>query len=269
MADREDDQPPMMQDWYTHYYQVVLASRANALYCERLSGRNLCQHDFTEMADLDRLIQVTGMNERHHALDLGCGNGFITEYLSDQSGARFTGLDLVPEAIRQAQERTRAKRDRLRFQVGDMARLDFPPASFDILVAVDSLYFTELGQTVGAMKGVLAPGGQMALFYAHGWVPWEPLDTFPRDSTLPDRTPLALALQAHGLAYQTWDYTSADYAHAQRKQRIAEELRDAFAAEGNLFLYENHHGEAVGVQRAIEAGAHARYLYHVTNLSNS
>ncbi|MCW5853334.1 MAG: class I SAM-dependent methyltransferase [Anaerolineae bacterium] len=258
-----------MLDWYTRYYQVVLDSRANALYCERLAGRNLYQHDFTEMADLDRLIEVTGMSEGQRVLDLGCGNGFITEYLSDQSGACCTGLDFIPEAIRQAEERTRAKRDRLRFQEGDMARLDFPPASFDILIAVDTLYFTELIQTIGEMKRVLAPGGQMALFYAHGWVPWESLDAFPRDSTLPDRTPLALALQAHGLAYRTWDYTQADYAHAQRKQRIAEDLRDAFEAEGNLFLYENHQGEAVGVQRAIEANAHTRYLYHVTTLSNS
>ena len=265
----ELDPPPTMHDWYTRYYQAVLDSRANALYCERLAGRNLCQHDFTELADLDRLVQVTGLRPGQHALDLGCGNGFITEYLADQSGACFTGLDLAPEAIRQALARTAAKRDRLRFQVGDMARLDFPPAAFDILVAVDSLYFTELVQTVGEMKRVLAPGGQMALFYAHGWVPWEPLDAFPRDSIRPDRTPLALALQAHGLAYQAWDYTQADYAHAQRKQRIAEDLRDAFEAEGNLFLYENHHGEALGVQRAIEAGAHARYLYHVTKLSNS
>ena len=42
MADRLKDQPPMMWDWYTRYYQVVLHSRANALYCERLAGRNLC-----------------------------------------------------------------------------------------------------------------------------------------------------------------------------------------------------------------------------------
>lgn len=36
------------------------------------------------------------------------------------------------------------------------------------------------------------------------------------------------------------------------------------AAEGNLWLYEVQAGTAAGVRQAIEAGAHARYLYVVT-----
>ena len=83
------DKPPMYE-WYTQYYAAVASSRANALYCERLAGRNLCQHDFTEMSHLDRIIEVTGMSGGQRVLDMGCGNGFIAEYLSDTSGANVT-----------------------------------------------------------------------------------------------------------------------------------------------------------------------------------
>ncbi len=252
-----------MWEWYTRYYAAVARSRANAVYCERLSGRNLCQHDFTEMSHLDRLIEVSGMGAGQRVLDMGCGNGFIAEYLSDVTGAHVTGIDFIPDAIRQAQERTRDKVDRLDFRVGDMARLDFPPASFDIIVSIDTLYFTPIVETVRAMKTLLKPGGQVAIFYSQGREPWVPPETFPTDSTLPDATPLALALQASDLPYETLDFTTDDYQHALRKRAIAEELRAEFEAEGNLFLYENHHGEAVGVAAAIEEGNHRRYLYHV------
>ena len=252
-----------MWDWYHRYYAAVARSEATAAYCERLMGRNLCQHDFTEMAHLDHLTEVTGMGPGQRALDLGCGNGFIAEYLSDLSGARVVGLDMIPLAIQHASQRTATKRGRLAFVVGDMAALPFAEASFDVVVSVDTLYFTDLGETVRQMARLLRPGGRMGLFYAHGWEPWRPLEEFDRNSVHPDRTPLALALQAAGLAYTTEDYTQADLAHARRQQAIAEEMRAQFEAEGNTFLWESHHGEAVGVQQAIAAEAHGRYLYRV------
>jgi len=79
-----------------------------------------------------------------------------------------------------------------------------------------------------------------------------------------DRTELAEEIQKLGLAYQAWDFTAADAEHARRKELIAERLRPQFEAEGNLFLYENHLGEALGVQRACNASAHGRYLYIAT-----
>jgi ubiquinone/menaquinone biosynthesis C-methylase UbiE len=76
-------------------------------------------------------------------LDLGCGNGGIAEYISDMTGARDTGVNFLPEAIRRALERTAAKRLRLAFCEGDIRELDFPASSFNALVAIDTLYFTE------------------------------------------------------------------------------------------------------------------------------
>jgi hypothetical protein len=72
-----------MFDWYTRYYSAVQLSRANAIFNERLAGRDLCQHDFIELEQLDQLVEWTGLRAGQQALDLGCGNGFIAEYLSD------------------------------------------------------------------------------------------------------------------------------------------------------------------------------------------
>ena len=125
-----------MFDFYTRFYQAVASSAANAEYCARVYGRNLCQHGFADLDHLDYLIQVSGISAGSRVLDLGCGNGMIAEYLADQTGARVTGIDFIERAIGDAQARTAAKRERLEFRVMDMSRLDFPPASFNVVIAI-------------------------------------------------------------------------------------------------------------------------------------
>ena len=101
-----------MFDFYTRFYQAVASSAANAEYCERVYGRNLCQHGFAELAHLDHLIQVSEISAGTRVLDLGCGNGMIAAYIADQTGAHVTGIDFIERAILDAQARTEAKRDR-------------------------------------------------------------------------------------------------------------------------------------------------------------
>ncbi|NTW45159.1 MAG: hypothetical protein HGB14_12200 [Anaerolineaceae bacterium] len=57
-----DQNPPMMFDFYTHFYQAVASSKANAEYCAKVYGRNLSQHGFAEMDHIDQLIQIGGIS---------------------------------------------------------------------------------------------------------------------------------------------------------------------------------------------------------------
>jgi len=249
--------------FYTRYYAAVATSRANAAYCQRLYGLNLCQHGDAEVAHLDQMIGICSLNPQNRLLDLGCGNGLIAEYISDQSGAHVTGIDFIPEAIRQAQERTRIKRERLQFQVPNMDQLDFPPQSFDTVLSIDTLYFTDIEAAIQQIIRLLKPGGQLCAFFSCCPGPSDPIENYSKDSLAPDKTPLGIALDRQGLRFQTWDFSQADYEHALRKKQIAEELKSEFEAEGILFLYDKHLAEAKDGAAAFEKGLHARYLYHV------
>jgi len=251
-----------MKDFYTAFYSAIEHSSAHHVFCERLFGKDLCQHGFADLEQLELLLQVTRLGPTHQALDLGCGNGMIAEYLSDRSGAHITGLDYIPLAIHQAQVRTAPKADRLSFVVGDINMLTLPEQAFDVIISIDSLYFSQdYPLTLRALKAALRPGGQMAFFYSQGREPWVPSDEFPKDSILPDQTPLALALQANHATYQAWDLTSQDYALAVQRKAVLLELQPLFEVEGNQFIYENRLGDANGISQAIEDGLHARYLY--------
>ena len=252
-----------MYDWYSNYYRAVASSAAHAQFCERVFGRDLAQHGFSDMAQLDRLLAVARLGGDDHVLDLGCGNGGMAAYVATASGARVTGIDNVAEAIRQAGLRACAG-SRLSFTVMDIAALGFAPASFSAVIAIDTLYFTDLSQTIGDLRRILRPAGQVLAYYSYGVDPEHPRATFDRATLPADKTPLACALAQHGFSWTAWDVTAADYAHARLKLQVAEELRAALAAEGNLFLYENRAGEARGVMSAIADGLHARYLYRAT-----
>ena len=251
---------PPIYYWYVDFYRAIPRSRAHAALCERLFGRNLGQDGFAELEHLDTLSDRLHLRSGEQLLDLGCGGGGIAAYLSETSGARVVGMDYIAEAIRQA--RRRAARDaRLGFLVGNLDGLPFAPRSFDAIVAVDSLYMpNDLAATLRQMRDLLRPGGRMGLFYSFAL--WEDASA-TAENLRAEHTPLGAALRAGGLHFDALDFTAADYAHACRKQRIAEELREEFAAEDNLFIYEVQAGTAAGIRHAIEAGQHARYLYLV------
>jgi SAM-dependent methyltransferase len=254
------DRPPIYY-WYNEYYLVTHNSQANALLCERLYGKNMNQQGFMDMAQLDKLLEVTHLEPSSRILDLGCGSGQISEHIADVTGGFVSGMDYIPEAIRQAQERTYAKKDRLEFRVGNLDHLVYPAASFDAILAIDTLYMpNDLVDTLRQMKIILTAEGQMAIYYSYAL--WEDPQR-NRDHLLPERTPLAEALAQVGLDFQTWDFTQADYQHALLKNQVAEELSPQFEAEGNLFLYQMRMAEAAGAKNSIESGSAVRYLYRV------
>lgn len=251
-----------MRDFYERFYAVVNQSQAHARFCERAFGRNLCQHGFADMGQLDALIAAMQPTPQHHLLDLGCGNGMIAEYISDVTGAHVTGLDYIPAAIAQAQARTAAKADRLVFQVGDINALDLPVATYDAILAIDAIYFSnDYEATIRQLVAALCPGGHLAFFYAHGILPGVVVADFQPETLAPGCTPLAAALQANGLTFTTTDFTDEEYRLAQLRKTVLTELDPAFAAEDIRFLFENRMGEAQGISRAIERGLHRRYLY--------
>lgn len=253
-----------MRDFYEKYYTAVGHSGAHHAFCERVFGKDLCQHGFADLEQLDLLMQVTNLGPAQRVLDLGCGNGMIAEYLSDCTGAHVRGLDYIPEAVRQAQERTAVKSDRLTFVTGDINRLEPAPHAFDVILSIDTMYFSEdYAATLHALKAALRPAGQMGILFSHGREPWVPRDEFPKETLPPDKTPLAAALLANDLPFRTWNLTSRDYALALRRKEVLLELKPQFEAEGILFIYENRMGDAEGIRQAIEDGLHARYLYHV------
>jgi ubiquinone/menaquinone biosynthesis C-methylase UbiE len=210
-------------------------------------------------SQLERLLQILNLDMHHRVLDLGCGIGTITEHISDVTQATVTGADFAVAAIEYARERTKRKRGRLTFEVGDMDDLPFPIDSFDAIISVDTLYFVEdRTKTMCRLKEILAPGGQMGLFWTQTAKPTE-----PQELLQPTKTELAQVLDEAGLRYEFWDYTEEERDLWKRSLALTNELKPSFEAEGNVELADGQICESQEMVAHVEAGRIARYLYHV------
>lgn len=110
------------------------------------------------------------------ALEIGCGQGAQVALLA-REGFAVVGIDGSPAAISKAERFLKQQKLRAQLFVSDVANLDFPDESFDLVVDVECL----MGCTVASSKKivnecwrVLKPGG---LFFSQ---------TFADDTTIGD-----------------------------------------------------------------------------------
>lgn len=244
------------------YSAIMVAGEQSATgrkFREQVYGLNLCQFSTMSMTQLDKLLEVMNLCEDDHILDLGCGIGLISEYISDVTGASVMGIDFSAGAIKRAQERTRKKRARLSYQVMDMDELSLPSKSSSGVISIDALQFVnDLKRTAQLAQECLRENGQMGILYSVNLSAGETTDDLE-----PDQTPLAKVLQECRLDFQTWDFTQDEMGIWEKILHVAEELRHEYEAEGRLYLYETAVSDARPMLDAVKTGRRRRYLYHI------
>lgn len=95
-------------------------------------------------------------------VDVGCGTGGLLAFLQARGYHHLAGLDISPHALAWCRERG------LSVAQGDLRRLGslFAPASEDVVVCNDVLYFFTLAEQVeiiGQCRTILAPGGLLVI----------------------------------------------------------------------------------------------------------
>ncbi len=241
-------------------YKILNSSKTLANITKQVYGKDLGQNNMMTMPELNVLLEVLKITPEDSVIDLGCGTGKITEYISDVTQAQVIGIDIASEAIKLAQERTQKKKEKLEFRVDDMDDLSIPPASVDCVIAIDSLYFVEdLENTLVYMKTILKPQGRMGLFYSASCLPKE-----SKDKLHPDKTKLAKALQKHDLNYQTFDFSIEEKEFWNSIKDLYVKYKEGMEQEGNLALQKDFYKDAEYHAKAYQEGRRSRHLYVVT-----
>jgi ubiquinone/menaquinone biosynthesis C-methylase UbiE len=244
--------------FYQQFYQTADASEAHSRFCARTFGLDLCQEGMTDMESVRTLIDLLQLEPGQRVLDLGCGAGGISEYLSERTGTHVTGIDYSEIAISTAIARTEGKRSRLRFLEADLNTLALPPASFDAAISIDSIYWVDdVSEALQRIARSLKPGGQLAIFIVHLL---EYCDA-PEQLEI-DKTDVACALDELQLSHLSRDVTDtfSDFWPRVKESMLA--LKDEFEREGNRHICEHWLKEANSeFLPALEAEELRRYLY--------
>ncbi len=249
---------PWWKYMYDEYYSRAQTSQAHSKFCERAYGKNLCQHGVADMVQVNKLIKVLELDETNRVLELGCGNGLITEYISDTTGAHITGVDISDVGIQQSQERTEEKRHRLAFCVGHIHELDFPSDSFDTAILIDVIHFVNRDKTLAQITEILEPKGQVGIFFTQFLGPDD-----SEELLQPEKTVLAQSLHEHNLHFATHCFSEEEYVHCQQKVEVLKALEAEFEAEGNVWLYNFRLEEAEDHAKSLVEKKRSRHLYHV------
>ncbi len=103
--------------------------------------------------------------DRPEVLDIGCGPGKQSLVLAKELGAHVTAVDLHQEFLDQltAESAEAGLGERISPMLADMTALNFEAARFDLIWAEGSAYIMGVAEALRAWKGLLKPGGRVAL----------------------------------------------------------------------------------------------------------
>jgi SAM-dependent methyltransferase len=93
------------------------------------------------------------------ALEVGCGAGGFTRRLA-QRADRVLGIDLAPEMIRLARERSAACPN-VAYEVADVMTRPLPVASFDVIASIATLHHVPMESVLLRLRDALRPGGTL------------------------------------------------------------------------------------------------------------
>lgn len=245
--------------WYNEYFRRAADSPAHSRFCKAVYGKDLCQHGMMDIDEMDFLTSLLKPGEK--ALEVGCSNGHITEHLHEKAGCHILGLDYADAAIAQAQARTRDKAATLNFRCVDLIQDELPGCDYDVILAIDSIYFMgDYGKTLAKLNAKLRLGGRMiiAAFQAKE-------DSDPETILLPGHTRMDEALQALSFRYVQHDFTPNVRDHWVKNYEFSQTLQSEFAAEGNAFLCEARMAENGWVKDHAERGTLVLFMYIVNH----
>lgn len=112
---------------------------------------------------MDALLQPVVNGKRLRALDIGCGTGYLLEYLQRYPlDGEVVGIDISPYALQFCQQRGANE-----LAIASATQVPFPTASFDLIICIDTIqHLTPSGADLDALKEfarLLRPGGLLYL----------------------------------------------------------------------------------------------------------
>ena len=123
---------------YERFYEMAERSSAFKNFCRDAFGEDFSQDGFSDIKQIDRIVDFIPKEKKIHILDVGCGNGKMLGYIQKRTDAYIHGFDYSANAIKTAKRMFQIDAD---FKQGIIGEIDYRPEQFDIITSMDTIYF--------------------------------------------------------------------------------------------------------------------------------
>ena len=123
------------------------------------------------------IVDELKISPKTKMLDVGFGNGYLEKLILQKSRCFITGIDISEDMVSKAAKANRkyVASGNLKFQLGDCCHLSFKERSFDVVTAMNIIYFwSDTTKGMAESSRVLKDGG---IFY-NAVISKENLDKF-------------------------------------------------------------------------------------------
>ncbi len=257
LKDKLEQESPFYQYEYNNYFEMEKTSLAHSLFCKKVYGADFSQHGLVNQTELGVLQQHLKQKMPKKVLDIGCGNGKITEHLANHNlNTHFTGIDISNQAIDLANKRLQESAN-IHFEVGNMNQLQLSK-KYDAILFLDTLYYAkDIVQLFKTCIQYLTEHGVIYAYFSQ-WI----MEDKHANRLSGDKTMLAALAQHLQLNFRYTDLSESGTQHWKDKLTILEEMKSDFEEEGSIDLWKYRYTEA---KRYANWGdnKYARYLYEV------
>lgn len=245
----------LFYDAYEAFYSMAKKSNAFRIFCKDAFGEDFSQDGFSNVEQINMILQYIPQKDNVNILDIGCGNGKMLGYLQKKTNAYIHGFDYSEEAIKTARFLFPYNSH---FKEGIIGEIDFPEEMFDVVISMDTMYFAkDMTVFVAQIKKWLKQNGVLFVGYQEG-------DVMPKTENV-NTTTLAKALLANAMNYEAVDITEKTYELLKTKRISAINHKNEFEAEGHSDWFNMLIGQTECVTEPIEKFREkmARYIYVV------
>ena len=130
----------LFYDVYKEFYEMARISNTFKIFCKEAFGEDFSQDGFSDIKQIDMILNYIPKKENVHILDIGCGNGKMLAYLQKRTGAYIHGFDYSKTAIETAKS---LFFENAEFRKGVIGEIDYQEEKFDVIISMDTIYFAE------------------------------------------------------------------------------------------------------------------------------
>lgn len=243
----------LFYDAYEAFYAMAEKSNAFQAFCKDAFGEDFSQDGFSDVEQIDMILQYIPQKDNVNILDIGCGNGKMLGYLQEKTKVHIYGFDYSDEAIKTAKFLFPKKSQ---FREGIIGEIDYPEEMFDVVISMDTMYFAkDMTAFVTQVKKWLKQNGVFFVGYQEG-------DVMPKTESM-HTTMLAKALVMNDMSYEAVDITKQTYELLKTKRISAITHQNEFEAEGCREWFDMLIGQTECVTETFEQFKEkmARYIY--------